>query len=124
VHQCHCTTQAYAFDGVARKADTTGSKPNEDVMDGLRELEQHLVAGARHMATYCGRGFLMRFITSSSDEAHFLDIDGKLQRTMQVCGCGGFWLVMKTELYAAGSPDLLGCPKMLSVVLEGQSQHE
>jgi len=53
-------------------------------MDGLRELEQHLVAGARHMATYCGRGFLMRFITSSSDQAHFLDLDSKLQRTMQV----------------------------------------
>lgn len=55
-------------------------------MEGLQELQRHLLAGAERMAAYCGRGFLMRFLTSSSDEAHFAMLDANLQRAMQVGG--------------------------------------
>ncbi|KAF5834206.1 hypothetical protein DUNSADRAFT_9236 [Dunaliella salina] len=52
-------------------------------MEGLQELQRHLLAGAERMAAYCGRGFLMRFLTSSSDEAHFAMLDANLQQAMQ-----------------------------------------
>jgi hypothetical protein len=80
----HGVSQAHAFTGIAKRAH--GRKPSQDVIDGLLELERHLVNGARFMAAYCGRGFLMRFIASSSDQAHFQDLDKKLQRAMQVGG--------------------------------------
>jgi hypothetical protein len=65
--------------------DGTVSAAIQQHLDDLRDLLQR---AAKKLSCYCGRGFLKRFLTASSDTEDFKALHRGVQDALQVCGTG------------------------------------
>ncbi|KAJ9527086.1 hypothetical protein QJQ45_025204 [Haematococcus lacustris] len=70
------------------KRQQGGHKVPAEAKQGLRTMAELLVKAGRVMASYSGRGFLMRVVTSTSDKATFASLEAQIRAAMQVC-CDG-----------------------------------
>ncbi|KAJ9527505.1 hypothetical protein QJQ45_025765 [Haematococcus lacustris] len=71
------------------KRQQGGHKVPAEAKQGLRTMAELLVKAGRVMASYTGRGFLMRAVTSTSDKATFASLEAQIRAAMQVCGGAG-----------------------------------
>lgn len=55
-----------------------------EVTERLQDLADIIASGAELMQNYAGSGFIVRFITSKSDEGRFRSIHCRMQEAMQV----------------------------------------
>ncbi|GFH17743.1 WD_REPEATS_REGION domain-containing protein, partial [Haematococcus lacustris] len=70
------------------KRQQGGHKVPAEARQGLRTMAELLVKASHVMASYSGRGFLMRAVTSTSDKATFASLEAQIRAAMQVCGAG------------------------------------
>ncbi|KAL6759842.1 hypothetical protein V8C86DRAFT_1227862 [Haematococcus lacustris] len=65
------------------KRQQGGHKVPAEARQGLRTMAELLVKAGRVMASYSGRGFLMRAVTSTSDKATFASLEAQIRAAMQ-----------------------------------------
>ena len=83
-----CDQQLAKIGEAAAAIGSTGAQGLAELDEALQELTPLLQKAGKAMDEYSSTGFLLRFITCSSDEAEFLQLQGGIEDVMHVRGGG------------------------------------